>query len=164
MVSTDATPIVMPTTVSDVCSLLRCSARKAMARLERAGTRVPSGSDVFDGAERDRLELRRRGAARRVGPIRYDATVLEADDAGAVFSHLRLVRDENDCNTPFVLQALKNVHHLDAGPAVEIAGWLVRKQNRRGVQQRARDGNPLLLSARQLAGMMAGPILQSDGR
>ena len=37
--STAATPIVMPMMVSDVCSRLRRNARKAMARLERVGTR-----------------------------------------------------------------------------------------------------------------------------
>src|SRR5882762_7169825 len=36
--STAATPMVMPPMVSDVCSRLRRSARKAMAKLERVGT------------------------------------------------------------------------------------------------------------------------------
>ena len=45
---------------------------------------------------------------------------------------------------------------------VEVAGRFVRKQQRRSVYQRPRDGNTLLFSARQHIGKSPGAISQFD--
>ena len=46
----------------------------------------------------------------------------------------------------------KRVHNLMRGARIEIAGWLVSKQNARRVDQRAGDSDALLLAAGELAG------------
>src|SRR6185503_20329201 len=93
--STAATPIVMPTIVSDVCRRLRRSARMAMASVERVimFVRQPRRAvlRLLRRAERNRRELLGSGAPRRVRLIRDDAAVLEPDDPRPVFGHLRLV-------------------------------------------------------------------------
>ena len=63
-----------------------------------------------------------------------------------------------------LVQPLKDVHHLDAGSRVEVPGRLVRQQNRRVVDERPRDRDALLLAARELVGVMVGPLLEPDGR
>ena len=60
-------------------------------------------------------------------------------------------------------QRLEDVHHFDAGAAVQIPGGLIRQQNRRLIQQRPRNRHALLLAAGELIGMMLGAILQADG-
>ena len=61
-----------------------------------------------------------------------------------------------------LVQALKDAHHFDAGPRVEVPGRLVRQQNRRVVDQRARDRDALLLTAGELIRMMVRPVAESD--
>ena len=46
--------------------------------------------------------------------------------------------------------------------AVESAGWFVGQQQARIVDQRARDGDALLLPARQLPRMMIEPVAKPD--
>ena len=60
------------------------------------------------------------------------------------------------------LQPLEDLHHLDAGAGVEVAGRLVGEQDRRLGHQRARDRDALLLAARQLVGMMLGRFSRPD--
>src|SRR5471030_1751208 len=152
IVSTVATPIVMPIVVSAVCSLLRESARSAMVRL-----------DPMDmSARRKQRQLTHRQPLPIVGLVGHDLAVLERDDARAVFGDLRLVRDEHDRDAALVLEPLEDVHHLDARAAVEIAGWLVGEENRRVVEQRARDRDALLLAAGQLIRMMISAVGEAD--
>src|SRR5215212_7590267 len=158
IVSTAPTPIDMPTIVSTVCSRFLRSARSAMARVVR-----DPNLDVSSGLERDGLELGGCGTARLVGQGGHDASVLEPDDARAVLRDLRLVGDENDCNAALLFEALEDVHHLDAGAAVEVSGRLVGEEDRRIVQERARNRDALLLPSGQLVRMVRGPVLQADG-
>src|SRR5437879_11379668 len=57
---------------------------------------------------------------------------------------------------------LEDVHHLDARAAVKIARRLVGQNDGRVVQQRAGDGDALLLASGQLVRVMRGAVLQSD--
>jgi hypothetical protein len=62
------------------------------------------------------------------------------------------VRDQHDGDASLLVQALKQAHDLDAGACIEITGGLVGEQDRRIVNQRARDGDALLLAARSWFG------------
>ena len=72
-----------------------------------------------------------------------------------------LVRHHDDRDA-FVVERLENFHHFDACPAVEVPGRLVREQHFRIVDQRARDGDALLLAAGKLARRVIAAPLQAD--
>src|SRR5437762_11032729 len=103
MASTAATPIVMPTIVSDVCNRLRRRARMAMVKLDRNGTLAPSlqsGRPVLAALRPNRRQLGRRSAVRVVRRVAHNAPVREADDARPVLGHLWFGGDEHDRNAP----------------------------------------------------------------
>ena len=60
-------------------------------------------------------------------------------------------------------QAAHRRHEIGAGPAVELGGGLVGQQQAGPPDGRGREGDPLLLAARQLGGEAAGPIGEADG-
>src|SRR5689334_25085973 len=99
---------------------------------------------------------------RRIQLIADDAAVGETDDARSVLGDLRFVGDEYDCNASLRVEPLEDLHDLDARAAVEIAGWLIGEQDRRIVEQRARDGDALLLAAGELIRMVASAIGEAD--
>jgi hypothetical protein len=63
-----------------------------------------------------------------------------------VSGDIGFVRHHDDGNLALI-KLLKNRHDLDAGPAVQIAGRLVREQHFRLINQCARDCHALLLAA-----------------
>ena len=72
------------------------------------------------------------------------------------------MRDQEDRDAALRVQPLEDAHHFDAGARVEVAGRLVGQDDRRLVDQRARDRDALLLPARQLVGMMVSALAEPD--
>src|SRR5262249_1171698 len=72
------------------------------------------------------------------------------------------MRDHNDCD-PSLADLLENCRDLSAGAAVEIAGRFIGEQHLRVVDQRAPNGDALLLTARKLARMMVLATAKSHG-
>src|SRR5690349_12314472 len=102
-----------------------------------------------------------------VAPLGYRAigdclAVAEGHDPRPVLGDVDLVRDQHHRNPALAVQALEDPHDFDAGFGIEVPGWLVSEQDRRGVDQRARDCDALLLSAGQLIGVMIGPVAEAD--
>ncbi len=60
------------------------------------------------------------------------------------------------------VELLQQRHDLDAGARVERTGRLVGENQRRVVDERARDRHALLLAARQLRGLMIGALAEPD--
>ena len=71
------------------------------------------------------------------------------DDAGRVARDVDVMSDDDHRLAAFIELAQKR-HHVRAGRAIEVAGRLVREQDGRIVDHRARDRDALLLSAGQL--------------
>ena len=92
-----------------------------------------------------------------------DPAVTEADQPRAVFRDVHLVRDEEHGDAALVVQPLEDAHDLDAGARVEVAGRLVGEDDRRLVDQRARDRDALLLAARQLVRDVVIALAEADG-
>ena len=63
---------------------------------------------------------------------------------------------------PSLAELLEQRHHLQAGVRVEVAGRLVGQDEARPVDQRAGDRHPLLLAARELAGVVVEPLAEAD--
>src|SRR5689334_15494810 len=95
-------------------------------------------------------------------PIVQNQAVAHDDVAFRIRGDVRFVRHHNDGNAAIV-QLLKNSHDFDTGAAVEISCRLIRHHNFGIVDQRPRDRDPLLLSARELARVMILAPGQSDG-
>ena len=79
-----------------------------------------------------------------------------------VLGDVGLVRDEHDGDAALAVQPLEDAHDLDAGARVEVAGRLVGEEQRRLVDERARDGDALLLSARELVRVVVEPLAEAD--
>ena len=72
-----------------------------------------------------------------------------------------LVRDEDD-RVAGLVEPLEQRHDFDAGLRVEVAGRLVGEQDRRVVDERARDRDALALAARQLVGPVRHALAELD--
>src|ERR1041385_5585994 len=88
--------------------------------------------------------------------IGNDLAVADRNDALGVFGHVVLVCDENDCTILFAIQFLKCSEHDLAGSCIEISGWLIGKNERWVINERASDGDALNLPARDLI----GPVIE----
>ena len=71
-----------------------------------------------------------------------------------VWRHVRVVRDDENRRAERDVQIADEPQNVGAGLRVEIACRLVRQQDRRIHRQRARNGDALALSARQLVRKM----------
>src|SRR5258705_1771353 len=146
MTMTAATPMIMPSAVSAVRMAFRRSALTATTNVIRNDMAAPL-----------------RDAAALDGAVVAHQSVAECNHARAVFGDVGLVRHEDDGDAALDVEALEDAHHLDARLRVEIAGRLVGEQQRRVVHQRPRDGDTLLLAARELIPMVAKPIAEAYG-
>src|SRR4051812_20196885 len=179
MVMTAPTPMIMPSMVRMVRSLLRLSALSAIrrvmkidmsasvrcrGRLRRSGLHQGGGQVrrvVF--RRRQRLQLLGRHAADRGIDllIDLDASVAELDDARAVLGDVHFVRDEHDGDAALDIQFLEDVHDLDRRAGIEVARRFVGEQDRRLVDERARDGDALLLTAGELIGIVVHALAEA---
>src|SRR4051794_39461102 len=103
------------------------------------------------------MNWKRTGADLSAG-VAVDAAVLVANQAAVLhlddpLAHLVddlvVVRGHHD-RRPGAVDPVEQAHDADAGGGVEVSGRLVGQQDRRAVDEGARDGDPLLLAARQL--------------
>src|SRR5262245_18692054 len=95
--------------------------------------------------------------------VASDLAVAEDDDAPRVFGDVVLVSDDQERDATFSVEPLEDLHDLDRSAAVERAGRLVGQDDRRMIDQRSRDCDALLLSARKLIRMTVLAPGQSDG-
>ena len=93
--------------------------------------------------------------------IVHDQPVGDMDRAIGVCRHLGVVSYEDDSHAMNV-QPLEHPQDLVAGMRIEIAGRLVGQQQRGVIDQCPGDGDPLLLSAGHLRGLVAHPLGQAD--
>ena len=94
-----------------------------------------------------------------------DAAVADDEDAVGVGRGARVVGHEDDGLAALVAGPPQRVEELVAGRVVEVAGRLVGEQERRPGDERAGDGDALLLAGRQLVGLvvlLAGQVDQLD--
>src|SRR5262245_50896047 len=148
MAMTAATPMIMPSMVSAVRSLLRARAFRAirivikidmsLSVLEecslvcrRRFRRLFRLDDLIRLGWRERRQFIRRIAAVEHGGVGHDPSVPETNEPGAVLGDVVLVRDEEHRNAALLVQALEDAHHFDARARVEVARRLVGQDDRR---------------------------------
>ena len=79
------------------------------------------------------------------------------DDLVGLVGDAALVGDDDDGDVLLLVQALEELHHLDAGLGVQRARGLVGKDDLRAGDEGAGDGDALLLAAGHLVGEVGGP-------
>ena len=92
-----------------------------------------------------------------------DPAVGEEDHAVGVRRRDRVVGDHHDGLAVVVDAAAEQVEHLGARLRVEVAGGLVGEDDPRPADQRPGHGDPLLLAAGELVGLVVQPVAEADG-
>ena len=91
-----------------------------------------------------------------------DVPVLHLDLPLAAPGEIRRVRDHDQGHSARALQIEQKVQNCRCIGAVEIAGWLIGENERRIVDDAARDGDSLTLPAGQLLGQVRGAVGETD--
>src|SRR3989441_3471781 len=117
------------------------------------------------------LDLPDEGARALMGRVLEDrggrallhdgALVHEQDPVGGVAGKAHLVADHDHGHAAFA-QGAHDLEHRAHQFRIERAGRLVEQHDPGLERNRARDGNPLLLAARELARRVAGAIGEAD--
>src|SRR6266542_3563399 len=154
MAITAATPMMIPSMVSMERILLRASARNAMRMMA-----VNSISILLQGRHVQEHVSGARTILDRV--VTPDFAIAEHDNAFGKLRDVGLVRYQHD-GQPLLVEVLEDLHDLHRGAAVQVAGGFVRQQDRRPVDQSARNGDALLLSAGKLRGKVINAIAQPN--
>src|SRR5687767_13750768 len=141
------TPMVTPSSVKlllSFCTQIWARARRTASRRDTGGSGVGRRAwgvnypfTVHSGCEA------------LAAVVRLDDAVAKDDDTLRMGRDVRLVR-HHDHRLPLRGQLLEHAHDLFRGRRVEVARRLVGEQDRRRVDERARDGDTLPLSAGEL--------------
>ena len=101
---------------------------------------------------------RRRFDAKRP---RLDQAVTDADRPLRVIGDVGIVRHQDDGDPLVLIQLLEHPQHFFAGARIEVAGRLIREEQRRMIDQRPRDRHALLLAPGKLRGLVVHPVAQT---
>src|SRR5512143_3542398 len=85
----------------------------------------------------------------------HDHAIRQRHAARAAPGQVKVMRHHQD-GAALGAQFVEDVYHCRGGDRIEAAGWLVGDEQRRVVSHRPRDRQPLLLSAREGRGQLAG--------
>ena len=146
-----ATPIATPPAVSALRNRRLRTLPTATATASHARSRLRGGEAA---SRRHEPWTTGRGV---VG----DAAVAERDGAGQGAGELRVVGDDGD-RRAVAVQVTQQVDDRGSRGGVEVAGGLVGQQEGRGTDDRAGDGDALLLAAGELARPVVGAVCQPD--
>lgn len=103
---------------------------------------------------------RNRGSASVLDP--NDPTVFQRQDSVSPVKDTVVMGDKQGCRPPRLSHAFEQIDHLGCAVLVQRGGGFVGQHKARAGNQCARDGDPLLLPTRQVAGKIAGAARQAD--
>src|SRR5579871_408650 len=169
---TAPTPMMMPSMVRALRSLLTRSARNAIRILcktlfmvHASGLAMPLKLDscrrLLFVLGHPLLQFPLGVARLRDQFIGQHLAVFERNDAVGVVGDIGFVRHHHDADALLPIEPLEDRHDLHAGLGVERARRLVRQNQPGVINQAARDGHALLLAAGKLAGMMFCAIVEN---
>ena len=82
-----------------------------------------------------------------IGVLFYQFAIPHLEHAIHILAHAQIVRDHDAGAVVLVDERREGLHHLEGALGVEAGGWFVREDQGGVVDQRAGDGDALLLSA-----------------
>ena len=94
--------------------------------------------------------------------LRAGAAVADGDGALHVLADAGVVRDDDDRGAQLAVDGPQALQDVVRGRGVELAGRLVGEQHLRGVRQRDRDRDALLLAAGHLRGPPVGAVPDAE--
>lgn len=92
----------------------------------------------------------------------YDFAVGEGDGAVGKGGQFCVVGDDDKSLSEFVAEAEEQAVEFRAGVSIKVAGGFVGKDDLRGVDEGAGDGDPLLFASGEFGGFVAGAGLESQ--
>src|SRR5271165_1654964 len=120
----------------------------------RGQTKCPARSRALDSVNSGLLRSGRL-------LIAEDLPVADVDDAVGILGDVVFVSDEDDV-VALLVESVEQRHDLYPGLRIEVAGGLVSENNRRTIDERARDGNTLALAARELVRLVVHAVPHAD--
>src|SRR5258708_27059706 len=90
----------------------------------------------------------------------HDASIDDLDTPARARRDRRIVRDEDDRFLP--CERLENIDDLGTCSLIEVAGRLISQHQRRIVDERPRDRDPLSLTAGELVRPEFGTVAEAD--
>src|SRR5262245_55897273 len=96
--------------------------------------------------------------------VEAQLAILEMKTSIGVGRNVGIVSYHDDRDSLRLIQLLKDSHDLETCPRVQGSRRLVRKKNARIVDQSSRDGDALLLSAGELAGLMVSALTKANSK
>ena len=99
-----------------------------------------------------------------VAHVLQQGTVGDLEDAVGLLRHAAVVRDDEERGAQLLVDLAEEVVDRVGVHGVEVAGGLVGEHQRRAVHERAGDGHALLLTARELVGVLLLEALQAEQR
>src|ERR687897_931572 len=142
----------------------RSPARGGTSRSARSSSRPPSsrGSLRSSAPPRSTSSSASFGGVAPAALVACDAAVLERDHAPAhLVDHFAVVRRHQDRRARAV-DPVEELHDPDGRVGIEVPGGLVANEQRRGVDEGARDRDSLLLSPRELIRIRDALVRQAD--
>src|SRR5262249_37599211 len=117
--------------------------------IHRSGGRASSARDP---------DSRTIKISRRLSSCLHELALVEMQDALGSLSRARVVRDHKDGLIQALAELPDQVEDFLGGACIQVAGWLVRHDQRRIRYDGPGDADTLLLAAGKLPGAMLEPI------
>src|SRR5690242_7387473 len=93
----------------------------------------------------------------------HDHAVAHVHDTARRARQLFVVRHDDE-RRAVAIEPVEEANDLRAGAGIQLAGWLVGKEELGLVRQRTRNGHALLLAARELRRAVTEALAQADVR
>src|SRR5437868_8147146 len=105
---------------------------------------------------------RRKGGLLFLALVGPDHAVSDSDHAVSIFGDVVLVRYYDD-GVALRVQAVHQCHDLVSGLGIQVAGGLVGQDDRRVIDERARNRNALALTAGELIRLVHHAVFKVNG-
>src|SRR5215211_5305203 len=92
----------------------------------------------------------------------HDHSVLDGDAAIHLLRQCHVVGGDQGGETGGAHELIERTENMGSGAGIEVAGGLVGEQHARGVGDRPRNRDPLLLAARQLGRAVVEAVLEPE--
>ena len=95
-------------------------------------------------------------------PVFQQHSLIQVSSARRMMRRPGIMGNHDDRFSEFLIQPLEEIHDLLSRVSIQVSRGLVGEEECRIGDNGSRNGNPLLLTSGELAGIMLHPVLQAD--